>query len=60
MTLPRRLLFIIRKYRIRMPGGLVSGEKSRSFKGEKGSIDQDVVEYGSDELFDKMVKKMKK
>lgn len=37
--------------------GLVYDEKSRNFKGAKGKIDQDTVQYGTDELFEKSVLK---
>ena len=40
--------------------GLTYDEKSRSFKGEKGKIDQDIVQYGTDELFEKWIKKLRK
>lgn len=33
--------------------GLTYDEKTRYFKGEAGKIDQDIVEYGNQELFNR-------
>lgn len=39
--------------------GLVFDENKRNFTGKAGKVDMDVVQYGSEELFDKQVKRLK-
>lgn len=39
--------------------GFIYDEKSRNFISEKGKIDQDIVEYGNDILFEQHLKKIK-